>query len=186
MQLKTKYIALTLFIVDAILLILNTKYRDQVASVISDLDNAKIFYFLAIIGLSMYGGLWLIVHLKKINLKELLKLINLGIITLLTLSLFFNVRLAKTNYDRITCENGIAEYFKYFEYDCGLKIEKRFEADVKNGKIKYFLSGYDSDLEFEESLKDEHDLELISSSCTMFSSMQCYNNLVIDYIKKKR
>ncbi len=185
MQIKIKYIALTLFLVDAILLIINTKYRDPVASVVSDLDNAKIFYFLAILGLIMYGGLWLIVRLKKINPKELLKLINLGIITLLTLSLFFNLRLAKTNYDRITCENGMAEYYEYFESDCGLKIEKRFEADVKNKEIKYFLSGYDSELEFEESLKDKRGIELISSSCTMYTSMQCYNNLVIEYIKKK-
>lgn len=60
------------------------------------------------------------------NLKKLLKLINLGIIIPLALSLFFNLRLANKNYDRITCKNGIAEYFKRFESDCDLKIEKRF------------------------------------------------------------
>ncbi|MFC4632496.1 hypothetical protein ACFO3O_01150 [Dokdonia ponticola] len=185
MQSKIKYIAIALFVIDAILIVVNTKYRDPVASAIPDLSNAKIFYFLAILGLMMYGGLWLIVCFKKINLKEVLKLIHLGIITALTISVFFNLRLAKTNYDRITCNNGIAAYYEYFERDCGSKIEKRFEADVKNKEIKYFQDEYNPNWEFEKRLRDQHGIELISSSCTMFTSMHCYNDLVIEYIKKK-
>lgn len=175
MQIKKKYILLTLFLVDALLIIINMEYRDQFASVIPELDYAKGFFYL--------GTLSFAIYLKLVKSKEALNIAAFIVIILLSFSLFFNISLAKVNYDRIKCGNGIAEYYQYFERECGLKIEKRFEADVKNGEIKYFQYEYDDNLEFLETLKNRSDIELIGTSCTMFTSMLCYNNLVIKYIE---
>jgi hypothetical protein len=177
LQTQPKSISLIVFLITALFLVINTYYKDPFASVHPLLDKAKFFF---IIG-TMIFTLCLIVNKKIGNFKFFitLSLIAFGI------SLFYNLRLAKDNYDRIKCENGISEYFKYFEYDCGSKIEKRFEDDVRNGEIKYFLDEYNSNSEFEERLRDRHNIELIGTSCTMFTSMHCYNDLVKDYIKKK-
>lgn len=177
MQIKIKHITLALFLIDAILLIINIEYQDQTASVIPDLASTKLFFYI--------GILCFVTYLKIAKSKEALTIAITIAIIAFGISMFFNMRLAKNNYDRIKCNNGISEYFEYFEYDSCSRIEKRFKADVRNGEIKYFQNKYDSDLEFEERLRDKHDIELIGISCTMFTSMECYNNLVIDYLKKK-
>lgn len=175
MQIKIKHITLALFLIDAILLIINIEYQDQTASVILDLDYAKLFFYI--------GILCFVTYLKIAKSKEALIIAVTIAIIAFGISMFFNLRLAKDNYDRIKCNNGISEYF---EFDSCSRIEKRFETDVRNGEIKYFQNQYDSDLEFEERLRDKHGIELIGISCTMFTSMDCYNDLVIDYLKIKK
>jgi hypothetical protein len=175
MKIKIKYIALVLFLVDALLIIINIKYQDEIASVIPDLDYAKLFFYLGIVSFVIY---LLIAKLKK----ALTILLNIAIITF-CISMFFNLRLAKDNYDRIQCNKGMAEYYKYFEYESCEKIKKRFEQDLINGELKYFQDKYNPNLEFEEDLRDNHSIELIGISCTQFTSMECYNDLVKDYIK---
>jgi hypothetical protein len=177
MQLKIKIITIILFLIDIILLIINIKYKDEIVSVIPDLDYAKIFFYLGILCFAIY----LIVGKFK---KALTVVIMMAMISFV-ISMFFNLRLAKDNYERIECEKGISEYFKYFEYESCEKIKKRFEEDLKNRKLKYFQDEHDSDLEFEEKLRDKHSIELIGISCTRFTSMNCYNDLVKDYIRKK-
>lgn len=175
MKIKTKYIALTLFLVDALLLVINMEYRDPFASVIPDLDYAKGFFYI--------GTLSFIIYLKLVKSNRALKITAIILIASLSISMLFNLRLAKNNYDRIKCNNEISEYFEYFERDCGLKIEKRFEADVKNGKIKYFQDEFGNDEELLETLKDRKDIEIVGKGCTIYTTMHCYNDLVIDYLK---
>ena len=177
MQIRTKHIALTLFLVDALLLIFNMEYRDETLSIILDLDFAKYLFYL--------GTLSFVVYLIIAKSKEALTISVIITIISFSISMFFNLRLVKGNYDRIQCHKGISEYFQYFEYESCLKIEKRFAADVINGELKYFQDEYNSDLEFEERLRDKHSIELIGISCTRFTSMNCYNDLVKEYIRKK-
>lgn len=177
MKIKIKQITLVLFLVNAIFIAINIKYQDEIASVIPDLDYAKLFFYLGIISFVIY----LIRAKLKKNLTFLLTITFISF----CVSIFFNLRLAKNNYDRIQCNKGMSEYYKYFEYESCEKIEKRFEEDLTNGKLKYFQDKYNSDFEFEERLRDEHDIELIGISCAQFTSMKCYNNLVKEYIKKR-
>lgn len=177
MKIKIKQIALVLFLVNAIFIIINIKYQDEIASVIPDLDYAKLFFYLGIISFVIYS-------IRAKLKKTLTFLLTIAIISF-CFSMFFNLRLAKNNYDRIQCNIGMSEYYKYFEYESCEKIQKRFEEDLINGELKYFQDKYNSDLEFEERLRDEHDIELIGISCTQFTSMECYNYLVKEYIKKR-
>lgn len=177
MLLKIKNITIILFLIDAILLVLNIEYKDEVATAIPDLDFTKFFFYL--------GTLCFVIYLLGIKLKKALPVAVIVAMISFVISLFFNLRFAKDNYDRIQCEKGIADYFKYFEFDSCEKINKRFEEDLQNGKLKYFQNAYDSDLEFEEKLNDKYGIELVGISCTQFSGMKCYNDLVKDYINKK-
>ena len=176
MKIKIKHIALALFLVDALLLIINIKYKDEIVSVIPDLDYAKLFFCLGIVSS--------VIYLIIVKLKESLTIVGTLAIISFCISMFFNLRLAKDNYDRIQCGNEISEYYKYFEYESCEKIKKRFEEDLINGELKYFQKEYDSDLEFEERLRDKHGIELIGTSCTQFTSMGCYNDLVKDWVEK--
>ena len=177
MKVRIKQIALVLFLVNAIFIAMNIKYKDEIASVIPDLDYAKLFFYLGIINL--------VICLIRAKLKKTLTFVLTITIISFCVSIFFNLRLAKNNYDRIQCNKGMSEYYKYFEYQSCEKIEKRFMEDLINGKLKYFQDKYNSDLEFEERLRDEHNIELIGISCTQFTSMECYNNLVKEHIKKR-
>ncbi len=177
MKIKIKYIALVLFLVDSFLLIINIKYQDETASVIPDLDYAKLLFYLGIISLIIY---LIIAKFKKV----LTIFVTMAIISF-CISIFFNLRLAKDNYDRIQCNKGISEYYKYFEFESCEKIKKRFEEDLINGELKYFRNEFNSDLEFEERLRDKHNIKLIGISCTQYTSMECYNDLVKGYIKKR-
>ncbi len=176
MKIKLKYIALALFLVDVLLLIINIKYKDQIPSVIRDLDYVKFFLFLGII---VFVCFLIIAKFKK----DVTILAAIAII-FFCLSMFFNLRLAKDNYDRIQCNNSISEYSKYFEFDSCEKINKRFEEDLMNGELKYFQDKYNSDSEFEEVLRDKHGIELIGTSCSQFTSMECYNDLVKELFKE--
>ncbi len=176
MKIKIKHIALILFLVDVLLLIINIKYKDEIPTIIRDLDYAKFFLFLGIVS---FVGYLIIVKLKKA-----ITIVAAIAIIFFCISMFFNLRLAKNNYDRIQCDNGISEYWKYFEYNSCEKINKRFEQDVINGELKYFQDEYNSDLELEERLRDKHGIELIGIRCTQATSMECYNNLVKELFKE--
>ena len=177
MQLKFKITSIILFLIDAFLLIINIKYRDETLSVIQDLTYGKFFFYL---GITCFVFYLIIVKFKKaFNSFVILAIISF------CFSMFFNLRLVKDNYDRIQCNKGISGYYKYFEYESCEKIKKRFEDDLINGQLKYFLDPYNSDLEFEKRLKVIHSIELIGINCTQFTSMECYNDLVKDYIKTK-
>lgn len=185
MQRKIKYLAILLYLFNALLLIGNIEYKDPFASVHQELMRCKILLFLATLGFISYGILKLFHFIKKHELTLLKKLVTIATIFTLSILVLSNLSLAKTNYDRIECLDGISEYFQYFEFDGCLKIESRFEEDVKNGEIIYFQDDYNADLEFEEVLRDAHNIKLIGVSCTRFTSMTCYNNLVKDYIRKE-
>ncbi|QXP59704.1 hypothetical protein [Olleya sp. HaHaR_3_96] len=176
MKIKIKYIALGLFLIDAIFIIINIKYRDQTLSVVPVLNQTKFFFFL--------GTLSFIAYLILLKQKKSLQLAAIITITSLSIAMYNNLRLAKDNYDRIQCLKGISEYFQYFENDSCSKIEKKFKEDVINGTIKYFQDEYNFDLEFEERLRDKYNVELVGISCTRYSAMNCYNDLVKDHIKK--
>lgn len=174
MKIKIKYIALILFLINVFLIVINMKYRDETLSVISDLDYAKLFFYM--------GTLSFAIYLIIAKPKEALTITVIITIISFCISMFFNLRLAKDNYDRIQCNKGISEYF---EYESCEKIKKRFKEDLIHGELKYFQDKYNPNLEFEERLRDKHSIELIGISCTQFTSMECYNDLVRNYIKKR-
>ena len=118
MKIKIKHIALVLFLVDAFLIIINMKYRDETLSVISDLNSAKLFFYVATLSFAIY-----LIIAKP---KEALTITLIIAIISFCISMFFNLRLAKDNYDRIQCNKGMSEYYKYFEYESCEKIKKRF------------------------------------------------------------
>jgi len=175
MQLKIKYITIVLFLIDIILLIINITYKNQVTSIIPDLDSSKFFFCI--------GTLCFVIYFLGIKLKKTLPVAVILAIISFAISLFFNLRLIKENYERIQCEKGISEYFKYFEHESCEKIKKRFEEDLINGELKYFQNEYDFDLEFVEKLKVKYGIEVIGHNCTQFTSMKCYNDFVKDYVK---
>ncbi|UAB75636.1 hypothetical protein [Mesoflavibacter sp. SCSIO 43206] len=175
MQFKIKIISIV-FAINTILLILNIKYQDETLSVVQDLTYGKLFLF--------FGFFCFVFYLIIAKFKKAFNVLLIFATIAFCISLFFNLRLAKDNYDRIQCNEGISEYFEYFEYDSCEKIKKRFEYDLINRQLKYFLDPYNHDLEFEEKIRNEKHIELVGISCTQFTSMECYNELVKNYIKK--
>lgn len=172
-----RYIVL-LFLLNFIILVSNIVYRDPFASVISDLDYSKLFLFLSGISLMIFVIL-------SSSYKEFRVVIIIASISFLSLSIFFNLRLAKANFNRIQCNKSLIEYYDYFEVDSCVEITKKFKQDVINEEIKYFQKEHNSDKEFEEIIRDHYGIELIAASCTQFTSITCYNELVKDYIAKK-
>ena len=171
-----RYIVL-IFLLNLIILVINIIYKSPIASVISDLDYSKIFLFLS--GLSL-----VILLILSSSFKELKILSIIASVSFLSLSTFFNVRLAKSNFNRIQCNKSLTEYYDYFEVDSCVEITKKFKQDVINQEIKYFQKEYNPNKEFEERIRDQYGIELIAASCTQFTSMTCYNELVKDYIAK--
>ncbi len=172
-----RYIVL-LFLLNLIILVINIIYRDPFASVISDLDYSKLFLFLSGISLMIFVIL-------SSSYKEFRVLIIIASISFLSLSIFFNLRLAKANFNRIQCNKSLTEYYDYFEVDSCVEITKKFKQDVINQEIKYFQREYNRNKEFEERIRDQYGIKLIGENCTQFTAMQCYNELVKDYIAKK-
>nr|WP_298791229.1 hypothetical protein [uncultured Allomuricauda sp.] len=91
MRFKIKNITLFLFLINAILLIINIEYQDQIASIIPDLDYAKLCFYL--------GTLGFITYLKLARSKQVLDIAIVITVISLILALFFNLHLAKSNYD---------------------------------------------------------------------------------------
>ncbi len=172
MSLKIKHIALTLFLVNAFLLLVNWEYKDPFASEIRDLDYAAFFFYI--------GAFFFTIYLVLIIFKKP-SILTYFAITAFSISLLFNLHLARDNYKSISCNNGIAEYF---EYETCSKMEQRFKTDLENGEIKYFQMGFEYDIEFEKTLKDKPQIEVIGMECTMYHSMSCYNDLVQIYFEK--
>lgn len=171
-----RYIVL-LFLLNLIILVINIIYRDPFASVISDLDYSKLFLFLSGISLVLFVIL-------SSSYKEFRVLSIIASVSFLSLSIYFNLRLAKANFDRIQCNKSLTEYYDYFEVDSCVKITKKFKQDVINQEIKYFQKEYNPNKEFEERIRDQYGIKLIGENCTQFTAMQCYNELVKDYIAK--
>tara|TARA_R110001583_G_scaffold20111_1_gene77971 strand:- start:3020 stop:3574 length:555 start_codon:yes stop_codon:yes gene_type:complete len=174
MRFKIKHITLTLFLIDAFLLIININYQDQTASIIPDLDYAKFFFYL--------GTLSFVTYFKLVKSKELLRISSIIAISTLCISIFFNLRLAKENYNGIQYYNRISEYH---ELETCEEMENRFRTDLKNNKIVYFSFGLVSDEEFTEKMKSQFGIENFNLGCTVYSEKICYNKLVEQHIEKK-
>ncbi|ANH60565.1 MULTISPECIES: hypothetical protein [Dokdonia] len=177
---ETKLLSLIIItlLVDIILLNINFYYRDPVLSIIYDLIYARSLLFIATLILFVYA----LIFLLKKSFKTFLLF---PAAAFLVLSLFCNIRLAKTNFDRVQCNKSIIEYYEFLGFDSCVKITKKFKQDVINKQIKYFQEEYNPDKKFEERIRDQYGIELIGESCTQFTSMRCYNDLVRDYIAKK-
>lgn len=76
-------------------------------------------------------------------------------------------------------------YAEYSEIETCEEMEKRFAADLKNGKIIYFQFGIGYDNELAKTLKEKYKIQTIGMGCIIQSEMQCYNKLVSNHLKEK-
>ncbi len=76
-------------------------------------------------------------------------------------------------------------YDEYYELETCGKMEKRFAADLQNGKIKYFQFGIGYDVELEKILEKKYDIEMFGMGCMIQSEFECYNKLVNEYLTEK-
>lgn len=96
--------------------------------------------------------------------------------------LMLNLYTLSEYYKIMQIQNTIAEYSKIETCD---EMEKRFATDLKKGKIKYFQFGIATDIELQKSLKTKYGIESYGMGCIVQSKMDCYNDLVNDYLKEK-
>ena len=62
------------------------------------------------------------------------------------------------------------------------KAKELFDEDLKNASLKYFIFGMAVDEDWQEYLEEHHDLEVYYLGCIVSSSLECYNDLVTDYL----
>ena len=99
MKIKITHIALALFLVDLLILIINVKYQDEIPTIIRDLDYAKFFFYLGIVGF--------VIYLIIAKFKKALAIVGTMTIFSLCIAIFFKLSLAKDNYAE---SNLIREY----------------------------------------------------------------------------
>lgn len=96
--------------------------------------------------------------------------------------LILNLYLVAQIYESVQIQKRYAEYS---EIETCIEMEKRFATDLKNGEIKYFQFGIGYDIDLEETLKVKYDIETFGMGCLVQSEMECYNDLVNDFLIKK-
>ncbi|WP_249603401.1 hypothetical protein [Zunongwangia pacifica] len=76
-------------------------------------------------------------------------------------------------------------YYEYSEIETCEEMEKRFSTDLKNGQLVYFQFGIGYDLELAKTLQEKYDIKTIGMGCIIQSEKECYNKLLIEYLKEK-
>lgn len=165
MKSRTKYLIIVISVIGFILLIFNSiKWRYWG---LINLLTTKILYTIGFIAFIIYY------RFKK---KEKL-LINIMFFSF-SISLIFNVYLINTYLKR---EKSIAIKIKYENANCE-KLKNYFETDLKNEEIKFFQYGIGIDIELYENLKSKYGIESIGMGCMKLPTIDCYNNLVNNYL----
>ena len=89
---------------------------------------------------------------------------------------------------RLTIKNSNKQYNQLSEYEkietCD-EMENRFASDLKNGEIKYFQFGIGRDIWLQEILESKYKIECLGMGCSIQSEIECYNNMVENYLKQK-
>ncbi len=136
-----------------------------------ELKYAKRFFGIGILCIGLY-------FFNK-NWRNLISKVMIGAFGI---SLLLNIYIVPRVYRTVQL-NEI--YYEYSELETCEEMEKRFSTDLKNGEIKYFQFGIGYDIELEKTLKRKYDIETFGMGCTIQSEMECYNELVNNYLKEK-
>ncbi len=171
MKSKTKYLLLILSIVGLSLMIFNNVKMYYWASIIEELEFAKISFAIGILSLGLY-------YLVKKWRNRLTKIMIIAFGVCLVLNLY----LTAEYYKSIQIQNRLSEYSKF---DTCEEMEKRFATDLKDGKLKYFSFGLISDNELTKRMKTNFGIDNFNLGCTVYSEKICYNKLVENHIKNK-
>ncbi len=134
------------------------------------------FYFPAILAILLIIFLFLPKDLKTkskfLNLTALgIGIVFLTLTTQLTLDYFGMKRT-----ERILTE--------YHELDCE-KITDRFTTDLAKNEVKYFSSGLVGSGNLSENIK-KYGVENFDLGCMVYDNLNCYNELVSNYLKKEQ
>jgi hypothetical protein len=133
---------------------------------------------LNIIGILILFGLFIFVISIFRKNNTLLEKISIGILTITLVSnLFLSYKLFDYN-------RTIQIQVEYESANCE-ELKKRFANDLKNKELKYFQYGMGADIELYENLKTKYGIECFSMGCAKLSTIDCYNDLVNNYLKEK-
>ena len=94
--------------------------------------------------------------------------------------LFQNLNIGLNYYSHYRFEKILAEYKSL---DCD-KLKERFELDLKNNELKFFSGGLFYNKTQAKKLK-KHKIENFFQGCMIDKGLDCYSNLVLEYLKKE-
>lgn len=172
MKNKTKYILLVLITTALVLTIYNDNNELTGTSFDSDeLKYAKRFFGIGILCAGLY--------LFKKNWRNLLIKIMIAVFSI---SLALNLYIFPQIYESVQINKKYAEYS---EIKTCNEMEKRFLVDLKNEEIFYFQFGIGYDIELAKTLMKKYKIESIGMGCLIQPEMECYNQLVNNYLKEK-
>ncbi|WP_301162003.1 hypothetical protein [uncultured Winogradskyella sp.] len=172
MNSKTKYLLLILVIAGIILL----KYNDNNALTETSFDPPELKYSKWLFGIGILcAGLYLFRKAWR-NILTKIMIGTFGVCFALNLYLFIEI------YPYVQINKRYAEYS---EIETCEEMEKRFSTDLKNGEVKYFHFGIGTLIGQNKILKDNYNIEVYSMGCLVQTEMECYNENVNDYLKKK-
>ena len=172
MRLSLRYIALGLFLISAVLLIINVIYQDPVASVNVKLDYAKWFFYLGTIGF--------VISFKIAKSKSTHFISTIFAIIALVLSIAYSISLSIDDYRRIKYYDRLSEYYSLESCE---DMQQRFERDLKNDELKYFTYNIHDVTKLSENLKSEYSIENFFVGDIVVKDMGCYNALVEKYLR---
>ena len=168
---KTKYIILALAIsaFGTLIFISNESYSPY--SIIFKFEYSRIIFGIGVILFVLYN------YVRKWpKIFGRLMIYTFG--TCLVLNIYLVTEYYQMKQSRIT----LSEYLKLRTCDM---MENRFATDLKNGEIKYFQFGMGTDLQLQKTLKAKYGIESFGMGCCGLPNMECYNNLVNEYLKRK-
>ena len=130
---------------------------------------AKILFLIGLISVVLY-------FLAKDWQKALTKIMLFSF----SISLILSAYLSYAYYER---EKSIAIMTKYERANCN-ELKEFFATDLKNQEIKFFQYGMGADIELYDKLK-KYEINCYSMGCVKLSTIDCYNDLVNNYLKEK-
>ena len=104
------------------------------------------------------------------------------IIGIIIIALSINLYVGFGKYQIERAERILSEYYELKTCE---EMENRFATDLKKGEIKYFQFGISTDIELQKTLKTKYGIECFGMGCFVESEMDCYNDLVNNYLKEK-
>ena len=73
---------------------------------------------------------------------------------------------------------------KYEGANCD-ELKEFFATDLKNKEVKFFQYGMGADIELYQNLKSKYEIESFGMGCVKLSTIDCYNDLVNNYLIEK-
>ena len=171
MNAKTKYIILALATsaFGTLIFINNEAYCRY--SIIFKFEYSKIAFGIGVLFFVIYN------YIRK-SPKIFGRLMVYTFGTCLVLNIYLMTEYYKMEQRRIT----LSEYHKLGTCDL---MGNRFATDLIKGEIKYFQFGMGTDLQLQKTLDTKYGIESFGMGCCVLPNMNCYNNLVNEYLKKK-